>query len=188
MDKNTKVGDTLKKLRKQKNLTLQALARETGISAGYISKIERESVNPSANNIQKLCYALGITANELMVANTGNKRLSDNKPYYVVRKSDHSMIYGITNALTFESVFEELPQFKVNTMKLVGNMKEQSYTVHTHDEFGIVARGQLTITLDDQYTYDLVEGDSILIRSNTKHSVTNRSTEECITYWIEVCS
>lgn len=186
MAKN-KVGETLKKYRKAKKMTLQQLAQESGISTGYISKIERESVNPSAHNIQKLCYALGITANDLMIDKPEQETLAkvnDGKSY-VVRSGEHTTIYGITNTLVFASV-EDFPQFKVNIMTLVGGMKEQSYSIHTFDEFGIVAKGVLGITLNDETMYELHEGDSILVRANTKHSVTNLSTGDCVTHWIEI--
>lgn len=83
------IGTKLKRFRKEKSMTLQQLADESGISAGYISKIERGEVNPSVKNIQRLCFALNITANELMVdAGEVEKINSDQKDKtYVVRGS-----------------------------------------------------------------------------------------------------
>lgn len=189
MDKNKLVGETLKKLRKKKMMTLQQLAQETGISAGYISKIERGSANPSADNIQKLSYALEVTANELMIVRpeAEKKRNGHAQQSYVMKKGDHAPIYGITNTLTFASIFEEMPQFKVNVLTLLAGMKEESFSIHAYDEFGIITSGILRITLDDEHLYELVEGDCILIRANTKHAIINPSQEDCVSYWIEIC-
>ena len=65
-------------------------------------------------------------------------------------------------------------------------MNEKSYTVHSYDEFGIVARGKLGMEVEGE-DYALDEGDCIMIRANTKHIVTNLSAEECVSYWIEIC-
>lgn len=188
MVKKKLIGERLKKLRKEKSMTLKELAEITGISAGYISKIERDNVNPSAGNIQKLSYALGITANELMATRPEEEERPNGhgKGSYVVRKGEYAPIYLISNILSFESILEEFPQFKVNVMSLVGILQEQFASVHAYDEFGIVAKGVLGLTLNDEVKYELAEGDCILIRANTKHSSTKLSDGECISYWIEI--
>ena len=183
------IGEKIKNLRKRKNMTLQQLAGESEISAGYISKMERGVVNPTIKNIQRLCFALGITANELMVDKAEAEKRGLNKGRsYVLRKDDRIAIYGVTNALHFESVFEDNPNFKVNVLTLASNMREQSYSIHGYDEFGIVAKGRLELTLDDDLKYQLAEGDCIMICANTKHSMTNSADEECVSFWIEICN
>ncbi|MDO4289268.1 MAG: XRE family transcriptional regulator [Eubacterium sp.] len=187
MNDNKLIGEKIKNYRKENRLTLKQLEEASGISAGYISKIERGTVNPSVKNIQKLCFALGITANELMIDDTEVKTLSDSHAghSYVLRKSDRIPIYGITNAMDFESVFEDTPNFKLNAMTLAPEMKEQSYTIHSYDEFGIIAKGVLGISIGE-VDYRLAEGDCIMIRANTRHAVTNLSDEECVSYWIAI--
>ena len=182
------IGEKIKSLRRQKKMTLQQLALESDISAGYISKMERGVVNPTIKNIQRLCFALGITANELMVDQSKlEKRGAAQEKSYVLRKKDRVAIYGVTNALHFESVFEDNSHFKVNVLTLASNMREQSYSIHGYDEFGIVAKGKLELTLDDNEKFELDEGDCIMIRGNTKHSMTNLSTQECVSFWVEIC-
>ena len=67
MTNNIKLGEKIREYRKNKMLTLQQLAEQSGISTGYISKIERGTVNPSLKNIQRLCFALEIAPQELMM-------------------------------------------------------------------------------------------------------------------------
>lgn len=180
------IGRKLKELRKERMLTLKQLEEKTEISAGYISKIERGTVNPSIQKIQKICFALGITANELMIEQKKAEPDIHQGKSYVLRKSDRIPIYGITGAMVFESVFEEDSRFKIDVLTLAGNMQEQYYSVHSFDEFGIVAKGKLGINLGDTEYYELEEGEGILIRSGTKHIIVNGSSEETVTYWIEI--
>lgn len=183
------IGEKIKSLRKQKKMTLQQLAQESDISAGYISKMERGVINPTIKNIQRLCFALGISANELMLDQSKIKDDGTGKENsYILRKKDRLAIYGVTNALHFESIFEDNSHFKLNAMTLAANMRLQSYSIHGFDEFGMVAKGKMELTLDDAERYELDEGDCIMIRANTKHSMTNSSAEECVSFWVEICS
>ena len=53
------LGSTLRSLRQQHGLTLQEMAEKTGLSAGFLSKIERGASQPTINNLQKI---LGVTS------------------------------------------------------------------------------------------------------------------------------
>ena len=188
MEKNENViGEKVKLLRKEKKMTLAQLSKKTGISTGYISKIERGTVNPTIKYIQRICFAFGVTANQLMIDKNELERHSplNQDESYIMRKSDRLSIYGITNSLKFESIFEGSPNFKVNAMTLEADMQEQSYSIHSYDEFGIVSTGILGIAIDE-INYMLSGGDCILIPKNKKHTVTNLSNEECVSYWIEI--
>ncbi|MGM0168919.1 hypothetical protein IGI39_004674 [Enterococcus sp. AZ135] len=182
------MGKKLKQLRKEEMLTLEQLSEKAGISAGYISKIERGTVNPSAKNIQKICFVLGITANELMIDKEESEKLTnENKnKSYILKKEERLPIYGMTDVLSFESLYEENPHFKMNVMTISGNMKGEHYSVHSYDEFGVVAKGKLELILEDTDSYVLEEGECIMIRANTKHAITNSFDDESISYWIEI--
>ena len=59
MVKDLQIGSVVRKLRDEKNLTLQQLADMTSLTAAYISKIENEKVSPSIHTLKKLADALG---------------------------------------------------------------------------------------------------------------------------------
>ncbi len=62
-------GEYLKNLRIKKNLTLNSLAKQAGLSPSYLSRIERGKRNtPHAHILKKLAPHLGRTPRELMVA------------------------------------------------------------------------------------------------------------------------
>lgn len=58
----------IKKLRIQKNISQRELSRITGISQGYISKLEDNDSNyrPTIRNILDLANGLGVEANMLV--------------------------------------------------------------------------------------------------------------------------
>ena len=60
------LGDNLKRLRRDKNLTQGELADLSNIRVGQISKIERNEVDPKLSTIYGLINALGCTPNSLL--------------------------------------------------------------------------------------------------------------------------
>ena len=57
----TRLGEKLHELRKQKKLTLEALAEQAGLSKSYLWELEnRESQRPSAEKLSALYDAQGV--------------------------------------------------------------------------------------------------------------------------------
>lgn len=61
------LGKRLAELRKQKKLTQEKLAEKTGLANNYISNIENNRSIPSLETLVKLCDALGVTPNEILL-------------------------------------------------------------------------------------------------------------------------
>ncbi len=55
-----KVGDTLKKLRHKRALTLEDVATMTGLSVSYISCLERDKRNINFATLEKIAKAISV--------------------------------------------------------------------------------------------------------------------------------
>ena len=55
------VGSMIRELRTARDLTIQELADTAGISVSFLSRIERDSANPSIKALHDIASALGIT-------------------------------------------------------------------------------------------------------------------------------
>lgn len=55
----------VKKVRLEKNMTLEELARLSGISKGHLSKIERGEREPKISTLIQIALALKVDLNEL---------------------------------------------------------------------------------------------------------------------------
>lgn len=60
------LGKRVAKLRKERNMTVQSLANETGLTASYISQIEKAEVIPPVAVILQLSRALEIDSSILL--------------------------------------------------------------------------------------------------------------------------
>lgn len=60
-----KIGEKIRRLRKQQGLTQEELAVKVRVSSTYIGFIEQGLRNPSINTADKLARALGVSLSEL---------------------------------------------------------------------------------------------------------------------------
>lgn len=61
-----KIGEKLKKLRQQKNLTEKELAQILGVSVAAISAYENDLRKPSCENLVKLSHLYGVSIDYLL--------------------------------------------------------------------------------------------------------------------------
>lgn len=54
------VGERIRNIRENKNLTQENVATETGITASYFARIERGEERPKMNVIKSIVKALGV--------------------------------------------------------------------------------------------------------------------------------
>lgn len=66
MDKySKKLGENLKQIRTNKNITQMEIAEKLGVNKSFISNIENGKTNPTLSTITSLATALGVSTNEL---------------------------------------------------------------------------------------------------------------------------
>lgn len=170
---DTRIGELVKQIRKSKGMTLQDLANATGLSVSYLSILERGGNSPTIANLQKICQALSITFNELILS------LDENIVY--IPKGQRRVIFEECNAVLYEAITEGNRHIKSICMTVFDGQEHPSAR-HIADEFGYVISGSLCMTVDG-VTYDLQPGDSLYICANSPHSFHKTSGEPCVSIW-----
>ena len=61
-----RLGENLKQIRLQKNISQSDLAKILGVNKSYISNIENGKMNPTLSTIANLAQKLEVTTNELL--------------------------------------------------------------------------------------------------------------------------
>ena len=61
-----KLGQRLRLIRKENQLTLKKLSQLSGLSVPYLSDMERGVVNPSINTLQKVASAYNVSVKDLI--------------------------------------------------------------------------------------------------------------------------
>jgi transcriptional regulator with XRE-family HTH domain len=65
-DTGLSLGDKIRLMRSEKNLSLQDLANKAGISLSYLSEIERGTVYPALNTLKRIAEGLEVAPSALM--------------------------------------------------------------------------------------------------------------------------
>ncbi|MDZ7829563.1 MAG: XRE family transcriptional regulator [Halofilum sp. (in: g-proteobacteria)] len=96
-----RLGETLRRVRRSRHLTLAALSERSGVSRSMLSEIERGSVNPTVGVLWNLTFALGIEIGDLLsnasVADGGASVIEHIKSYSTpeLRSADGSCVLRI---------------------------------------------------------------------------------------------
>lgn len=61
-----RLGKNLKQIRESKGLTQGDIAKELGVSRGYISNIENGKMNPTLATIENIAKAIKVSMDELI--------------------------------------------------------------------------------------------------------------------------
>lgn len=170
---NTQIGKALRKFRKDKQMTLQTLSQNTGLSTAYLSLVERGINSPTIENLNKICRSLEITMVNLL------ETANDTTPV-VVKKEDRRVIYD-DNGIHYEVATEGEHEMSCVVLTVSDSDVHESYG-HIADEVGYVVSGTMLMTVDG-IEYKLSPGDCIYIEANLSHSYKKTSKEACVTVW-----
>lgn len=76
------LGTLLRRHRKEKGLTLKAVADKAGVSEGFLSQIENNVKSPSLETLLRVCEAIGVDAGRLLTQHKDHQQL------FLIRKSE----------------------------------------------------------------------------------------------------
>ena len=105
--KTQPLGKRLMKLRREKKLTLKNLANETGLTARYISEVEKGEVIPPVSVILQLSRALEIDSGVLLTEEK-KRRGKDSDEDFQKRTKDYTY-----QTLTPEARHKHLKAFRI---------------------------------------------------------------------------
>lgn len=171
-------GEKIRSYRKEKGLTLQELADNTGLSAGLLSQIERNKVDPTVSTFWKICSSLGIPFNNFF---EGEKEEN-----IVVRKGQRRVVELASSNVKYQDLipFRKLDMIDFILVEIQpGETTELELISHKGEECGFVLQGTLKVFLGDQ-EYLLYEGDSISFSSTTPHHYMNPGKNVSISIWV----
>lgn len=157
------IGERLRELREARNISMRALATNSGLSANALSMIERGKVSPSVSTLYKLADGLGVSITSFFGSDTERKQV-------VFLKADErtrvSFRRGVFEGLGGEQFVGRVEPFML-TLENSANSGPRSMT-HTGHEFVFCLRGELEYQVERQI-YRLATGDSLLFAAQLKH-------------------
>lgn len=152
------IGSKIRKLRKDKNLTLKNLAKETRISSAMLSLIENDNSSPSLRTISKLAKYFNVGLSSLF-------HNEDNKMRYsIFRNISNNITNGISSQNVDHIMITSLTssKMKCSIIDLVKYCTIAPLAYIRGETFVYIIDGKVEITNRDE-RYCVEAGDSIYL-------------------------
>jgi len=175
-----RVGFEIRDLRRAKSMTLTDLSRETGLSVGYLSQIERGVSSPSIKALHTISRVMGVTISWFFSPSA----TEDDKLHDIIVRAGNRRRLAFKSGITDELLSPNLRR-QIELLSCVfppgSKSGDQPYT-HQGEEAGIVISGVLRLWIDDEEVI-LNEGDSFAFESDKPHRYDNPSDQETVVIW-----
>jgi transcriptional regulator with XRE-family HTH domain len=151
----------LRAVRRQRGLTLESLAEQTGLTKSYLSKIERRQSTPSIAVALKVARALDVDVAQLFSEETADEKIA------IDHADDRRNVDGERYvALASAALGKSMSPFVVRP---VGTAVEGPRPVHAGQEFVFVHAGTVDLHYGDK-TVRLGPGDSAYFDASVSHN------------------
>lgn len=160
------IGEGIRRLRLQRQMTVNQLAEATGLSPSAVSQIERGIVDPSLRSLRSIAGALDAPIFSFFLE-TPDRTI-------VVKAEQRRAFSPPDHAATYELVTPDLNRrLEMILMYLEpGTSSSDQPLPHAADECLLILSGEAEVKLPGQ-TISLQEGDSIYLNEGVPHNVIN---------------
>jgi XRE family transcriptional regulator, regulator of sulfur utilization len=167
------VADNLRRLRKERGLSLDQLAAASGVSRAALSQIEGSKTNPTLAVLWKIAVGLQVPFQALLgVEDVGKARVLRASDTIPLRSADgrlESRLLSPAGAMPGIEVYEL--RFSAR-----GMLRSEPHGPGTAETV-VVLTGTLRVCVGDEI-HDLAPGDTIFFRADVPHAYENRGTRE----------
>jgi transcriptional regulator with XRE-family HTH domain len=169
------LGQNLRARRRELKLTLQMVADRAGLTAGFISQIERDITTPSLSSLVSVARVLDTHVSDFLAQPAGDN---------AVTRHNERPVYSVGNdIMSYERISSN---FAGNALRSVivheppGRKKEPIR--HDGEEIIFVLDGAVTAEIEGAQTI-LETGDSVHIQSTKTHCTWNHTDRTATILW-----
>lgn len=172
------INSKIKEIRIAKGYTLEKLAKATGFTKGYLSKVERSSKTPPFATVQAIAEALQLDIVELIDEKQtvqGSKNIELLKHSEAIKEEwqEQSSVYSFKPLIkAYRNKYMSPFLFKIKK-------GASELTSHDSEEFVYVLEGNVELNYEGR-TYRLGKGDCFYLDARIKHNFVNTSDETAL--------
>lgn len=164
------LGDKIRELRKNRNLSISGLSARAGVSDSYISQLERNIIDPSVSVLKRIAVILEVPISTFFD--------EDYEEPFVIRKDAYVSCPSLSEGFRLERISPASSdwgnQMEIQMFQLSPKMPEQSL-LRSGELCIHILKGTAQITLE-QTTQILKKGDSIYISPHVTFMLSNPGT------------
>lgn len=169
------VGAELRRLRRDRRLSLRAASLASGLSPSFISAVERGTSGASVAAIQRLTQAYGATMLDLFGVGDARGR--------VVTPGDRSILH-VGNGVRIEQLARDAVLLEPQLFVLAPDASSEDAYTHEGEEFVFVLSGSISLWIGETEHYRLDEGHAASYPSSLPHRWRNDAGRETQLLWI----
>ena len=166
-DSLVSVAERLASLRTLNGLSLEELARRSGLTKSYLSKLERGLSQPSIASVLKLSRAFGVSADKLLSETPQGDRI------VFVRKDERVPFSRVEGRAGY--AYEAIAAHRIDKAMTPFVMRpptrsaaELDLVTHAGEEFVFVISGEMEIVFADR-SFRMQAGDSVYFDASIPH-------------------
>jgi transcriptional regulator with XRE-family HTH domain len=166
----TTLGAALREARIRAGLTLEGLAEATELSAGFLSRLERDQASTSVSNLIRLATVLGVRLDRLVPTRTSAPEPSG----YTLRRAGDSENFSADD-YRYKALAGGQPHLAMSAFELSyppGRGEELGYYEHEGEEVLYVLEGRIDFTIAGK-RLRLEVGDCLQFNAHQPHFARN---------------
>ena len=173
------VGGNLRRLRVKRGLSLERLARHSGVSRAMLSQIELGQSAPTITTLWKIARSLGVTFSALIMR-------GDESAPRVLKPGAAKLLTNKDGSFTSRALFPfgepRRAEFYELRLRARGLEEASPHPPGTTENL-VVTAGAVQIQVGGT-SYELGEGDAILFVADVPHVYRNAGTSEAVMYLV----
>lgn len=171
------IGAEIRRLRALRGISLRSFAKETGLSPGFLSLLERGKSSVGLGSLGQIARALDTSLFRLM--ETPATVDEAYREPFVVRTDGQARALIQTGRMDYRLLSSSWPQRTLEPMLVTVTPHMPPMGTphgHTGEEFGFVVQGEIVFIVDG-VEHTLRAGDSIHMQSSVPHEIRNDHAE-----------
>lgn len=178
------LGERIRQIRTQRDLTLQKLAGMSGLTISFLSQVERDVVSPSVESLRKLARALGTKVGAFFEE-------EERKELTLIRQAQRTRLVNEKNHSTVETLASGLLNISMEPRLFsldVGGQVREDVSPRAAEVFGVVLEGTVEIVRGEKERLSLAKGDSVYLRHPRPWKVVNTGPQKAEILWVAFVS
>jgi XRE family transcriptional regulator, regulator of sulfur utilization len=166
------VGEAIRKLRENINMSVRTLASKCGFSPSFISQVENGQSSPSIASLERIAAALSVTLVQFFQS-------TEAEAPAIIKASRRSALSSGWSRAKLELLSSDSERSRLNPVLVTlapDGASSKTPVSHPNQQFAMVFEGTILLTLE--HTSEVLQrGDAVTIPSGTRYRWHNTSSK-----------
>lgn len=169
------IGSRIRAERQSQRMTIEQVAESTGLTKGFLSRVERDLTSPSVASLVTLCQVLSISIGDLFLAPEIHRTRLAEAPRISLGGE------GINERLLTARSERRLQMIRA-VIEPYGRGEDELYSVDCEVETLHVLEGRFELAFSNQ-RYELEAGDTVTFPGREPHTWVNPTGDRAVILW-----